>query len=811
MKKSLMLILSMITSVISMNGAGKSLTYQIDLDVTDFKIERDDEDRLSISSDCHTLGYGDDTTQPALPFKAIAVALPADTRFASCSYIPTSRTIVCSDVYVLPNPRIIPIGSSEINDSVPLPDYESKCFPDIQLAHAYDVYTDNVTIAYFSYCPFEYNGETRELSFINNGELTVTYAEGLDDDCIKTRIFPEDEQYYAQSVIGYPDDVAYTASNSANYDCVNIEPISDVEYLVITNESLKESFQQLADWKTVKGVPTEVVTVEEIYGNASHIDGPLVIKKYLRNRYQNSRRLRYVLLGGDDTVVPVRYCYGEVSEQPTNSLVTDLYYACLSGEYDWDYNRNGVYGEPGDSVNLSIQLNISRLPIRTEQHIKGYVNKLLKYEGHKASLKITDKAELEKNNFLMCGSRLRPLVGSDVMIQALTSSIDSIWNGDIVSLSNENIRKGEPYELTNDILDNQLQSGYRFMNMFSHGIQTGWELGNGEVYSTDMASNYKSNSHTLISTIACHSNAFDSRYYYNGESFFNDPCLSEAFIRNPNNGVIAYLGASNEGLPGDRGMGPSFDYDKTFYETLFSNCNSYNNFSKVVAVTKNNRLGAVYGLDIISKNNLWIHYCLNPVGDAEVPIFTDVPKNQNEPIVSLNGSTLSVATDSQDCRVALSGAHDSGRQYFGVSKIGNVSFSGFDRSKDAYLCISRPGYRPLLYYYGLVKSKEGTSYKFIKCDSFPFSESKILPTGRIISCEHDGEKMAVTTTVSEDFHNVEVRSLTSDGSITDRTSVNTGDENETVRLYVRNGINVISLVADGEILDSVTVSDEIKQ
>lgn len=53
--------------------------------------------------------------------------------------------------------------------------------------------------AYFSYCPFEYNAESRELSFIDNGELTVTYAEGLDDNCIKTRIFPEDEQYYLTS------------------------------------------------------------------------------------------------------------------------------------------------------------------------------------------------------------------------------------------------------------------------------------------------------------------------------------------------------------------------------------------------------------------------------------------------------------------------------------------------------------------------------------------------------------------------------------------------------------------------------------
>lgn len=789
----------------NVTGAEKSLTYQIDLDVSGFNIDRDNEGRLSISSDCHILGYGDDTTLPGLPSKAIAVALPADTRFVSCSFTPISRTLIDSGVYVLPNPRIQPIGSVEIYDTIPLPDYSGKRYPDVSLAHTYDVYTEKTTIVYFSYCPFEYDGDTRNLRFINSGELTVSYIEGLEDGCIKTRIYTDEEQYYAESVIGYPSDSTGIASYSAYNDIVDIGPISDTEYLIITNEQLKDYFQQLADWKTVKGVPTEVVTVEEIFENTSPEDGPLLIKKYLVRRYKDSNRLRYVLLGGDDTVVPVRYCYGEAWKESTDALVTDLYYACLSGEYDWDSNGNGVYGEPVDNVNLSTQLNISRLPVRTASHVKGYIKKLLDYEGPKSPDKVS--TIVEKNNFLMCGSRLHPLAGSNVMIQALKSAIDSIWNGDVVSLSNENIKfeNGDAYELTNDILGNHLMSGYRFMNMFSHGIQTGWELGNGDLFSADLALNYRSNSNSLISTIACHTNAFDNRQYYNfdGESYVSDPCLSEAFIRNPNNGVIAYLGASNEGLGDDKGFGPSFNYEKTFYQTLFSNCESYNNFSKVVSITKKKNLGTVYGLSMSEMNNRWVHFCLNPVGDAEVPIYTDVPKDQNEPVISLSGSTLEVSTESGECRITLTDANSYGKLYYGMSEKGSASFIGFDKTKNAYLCICRPGYRPLLYY--IHRLYEGTSCGFTKCNSFPYTESSIRPTGKIISYEYDGEKLTVTTSVSDDFQNVEVRSLTSGGTLTDKSAVNIGDEAGTAILSVRNGVNIVSLIADGEILDSVTV------
>jgi hypothetical protein len=39
------------------------------------------------------------------------------------------------------------------------------------------------------------------------------------------------------------------------------------DYIIITNNELKPVFQQLADWKTKKGTPAIIKTVEEIEPN----------------------------------------------------------------------------------------------------------------------------------------------------------------------------------------------------------------------------------------------------------------------------------------------------------------------------------------------------------------------------------------------------------------------------------------------------------------------------------------------------------------------------------------------------------------
>lgn len=795
-----MISLLILSVFVKANADSNSLCYSLSFDIGDFNIEKDSVGKVSITSDKIVIGYSDNTSLPALPSKGIAVALPADSRFGSCSFVATSKVLIHSNVYVLPNPKAVVIGETIPADSIVMPDYGSALYPDVALSHSYDIYTDKTTIVNFSFCPFEYDAATGNLSFIQSGELTVTYTDGLDCNFLKTRFDEADERYFAETVIDYPSEDGMVATVSADNN-IAIAPISDPEYLIVTNNELKNSFQKLADWKTVKGVPTEVVTVEEIEGTLSGADLPLSIKAYLRGRYIKSKKLQYVLLGGDDTVIPVRYCYGAATNDTTNILVTDLYYGCLSGEFEWDSNNNGIYGEPADSIDLSIQLNVSRLPVRTPVDVNSYVNKLVKYEGPRKHL-----GNQPIDRFLICGVKAfaNPMLSNVyAMYNNLSSLVDSLWNGNIVRFmdNNTDFEGGADYDLSANNLHERLSSGYRFMTMFSHGRQTCWEIENGEMYTSNLASSLNSNFNSLITTIACHTNAFDCATY--GEmALDSDPCLSEAFIRNPFNCVIAYLGASREGLASNRGLGASFSYDREFYSTLFSNVCPYNNFSRVVAATKRKMANVLFNpRGNIKTDNYWVHFCLNPVGDAEVPIYTNFPLEQNEPTFSMiSNDVLSVTVDNEECRIAISGASDSGKSFYGVSNRGSASFSGFDK-RSMYVSISRPGYRPLLYY-GKLIDKDVPHYTFIKCDRYPYEGVKAVPAGEIQSCTLNGNQVYVTTRIEGRHDNIEIRISLSDGTYIDSSSVACENEVETNSLSVQSGVNVVTLVAEGEVLDS---------
>jgi hypothetical protein len=157
-----------------------------------------------------------------------------------------------------------------------------------------------------------------------------------------------------------------------------------VEYLIVTTDALKDAFLPLKAWKIQKGVTTEIITLSEIYANANYSapTNQLRIKKCLQDYYVN-RGLKWVLLGGDNTVVPVQICTmdGRPRYDIFGEIPTDLFYACFDQTFNWDYNGNGIIGEKSDLLlDLFPEINIARLPIRTTEHVRAFLQKLLAYE-----------------------------------------------------------------------------------------------------------------------------------------------------------------------------------------------------------------------------------------------------------------------------------------------------------------------------------------------------------------------------------------------------------------------------------------------
>ena len=75
--------------------------------------------------------------------------------------------------------------------------------------------------------------------------------------------------------------------------------------------------------------------------------------------YYEHHGTQWVCIGGDETVVPVRF----LSPDDREGMPSDFYYASLTGT--WDSNANGVYADAGDhDIDPRPQVMVGRIPVR---------------------------------------------------------------------------------------------------------------------------------------------------------------------------------------------------------------------------------------------------------------------------------------------------------------------------------------------------------------------------------------------------------------------------------------------------------------
>lgn len=162
------------------------------------------------------------------------------------------------------------------------------------------------------------------------------------------------------------------------------------EYCVITSQNLKAAFTRLIAWKREKGLYAGVVCKEDILNNA-HIIGDTVssiyddagkIRQYLQYAYL-SGATKYVLFGGNDQILPIRY--GTGNSWPSNvpipesqHIPSDLYFSELN--MDWDIDNDLNYGESIWVADYGSELSVGRLLCTNTKEIQNYTDKLLRYE-----------------------------------------------------------------------------------------------------------------------------------------------------------------------------------------------------------------------------------------------------------------------------------------------------------------------------------------------------------------------------------------------------------------------------------------------
>lgn len=153
---------------------------------------------------------------------------------------------------------------------------------------------------------------------------------------------------------------------------------SSFELLIIGPEEARLVAEDYAEYKNRIGVHAQFVSIAEIKARFFGADLPERIRKSIKY-YRDEYRIRYVMILGDFNLVPSRIAYISYNSNPlSNNVPTDFYYAELDS--DWDKNKNGLYGEMADSIDLVPQVMIGRIPYHTVSELANYFEKLKNYK-----------------------------------------------------------------------------------------------------------------------------------------------------------------------------------------------------------------------------------------------------------------------------------------------------------------------------------------------------------------------------------------------------------------------------------------------
>ena len=176
-----------------------------------------------------------------------------------------------------------------------------------------------------------------------------------------------------------------------------------IRLLIVTSEDLLDDVAGLVEWKNRTGMPAMAVSWESLVKRHEGADVPESLKMGIAEM-KSRFNVDYVMLLGDDHVVPVRFQITDrlgYKTDETNPSVVGAYYPCdayyadlydAAGEFDdWDYDENGFYGEllgdyltgpiNHDRIDYFPDVALGRVPASNASEVRRYVEKVIHYES----------------------------------------------------------------------------------------------------------------------------------------------------------------------------------------------------------------------------------------------------------------------------------------------------------------------------------------------------------------------------------------------------------------------------------------------
>jgi hypothetical protein len=373
---------------------------------------------------------------------------------------------------------------------------------------------------------------------------------------------------------------------------------SPVEYLIVTSSALAPSFQVLADWKTAKGVPTQVRTVDWIEANSRRgSDLTETLRFFLQDAYANWG-VKYVLLAGDTPEIPPRYLYSSYYYGGT-LIPADIYFACLDGTFNADGDTQ--FGEqPVDSPDLYPELIVGRVPVSSPLAADVVVGKIIAYETP-LDTEYTDKVLLLAEVLFPAPWSQGPIAlnGADATEVVRTLYAESPSRRVTPMYETPWLYPGSVQESRAYAVDS-LEAGYNQVFHVGHGFRFNMHCGDDNIAIPDADALSHADRYFNLYMLNCTAAAFDY------------DCLGEHLLRNPAGGAVSVVGAVNSAFAEISAL-----YLNNYAQALYAD-----GFVHLGEALSRSRLARTPIAEFGDNADLWTHYIYTVLGDPEMPIWT---------------------------------------------------------------------------------------------------------------------------------------------------------------------------------------------
>ncbi|MBI1937136.1 MAG: T9SS type A sorting domain-containing protein [Ignavibacteriales bacterium] len=642
--------------------------------------------------------------QPDLPVKYLRLLIPSNEDVANIVVNVKNKETIKLTKKIYPSQPDIPTSLDFKENKFVKPDskiYDSeKPFPEEIIKIKDDGYFDGTNhIVTLEIYPVRYYPKLDYVEFHDEIEFSLQMKNSSKQFLVRPNRKEKYDDLYENALkelIDNDEDIALYSSSRLGKSSLSVTgPLPAYEYVVITSNALSQYFNKFINWKRRKGLNIGLVTVEQISANYT---GDLVsgindeagkIRQYLKDSYASGTV--WALLGGDYSVVPIRYGAGYIDcawdDASEYRIPADIYFADFNG----DWNVDGIdsdgklrYGEQGgtsssDSPDYNPEIFVGRLLCSTSQEILNWTDKLILYEQNPGK---GDNAYVAKS-FMIQSDQMQGERQAQNVSALLTSFTHEIWE------ESPSYYAANPSFPTAAGVIAKMNNHYGLWSWFGHGTPKTCTASSDSVnttpssqivpvYTTDVYGDSREGLDRLTNTdypavvysIGCDNTPFDD-FSPNPWGWGTGYNLGQGFTIQNAAGGPAFLGNTRYGY-----VPTSHMLYRKFAEQITNGTTS---------------LGTA---ELISKGNYGNHYLAyshNLVGCPETKLWTAVPSTFSSATVTDNGNSITVNAGVGNSIIVVCSI-DNGATYFSEVYSSNATF--MTTVRPLYITITKQNYLP---------------------------------------------------------------------------------------------------------------------